>query len=143
MGFPACSGGLLIVYLFFFKIKGLSIVILCSHQDRIINSLMRYLLIIFFLSLQANAEEVWKPFGIELGKELPNSLEVTNFDAQCFAHTLQQKDIKLKCYQVKVNHSLFANFTYVAINNDETLSNYNIGDVLAVDVWKTNTNKSS
>ena len=57
---------------------------------------MRYLLIIFFLSLQANAEEVWKPFGIELGKALPNSLEVINFDAQCFAHTLQQKDIKLK-----------------------------------------------
>ena len=54
------------------------------------------IIIVFFFSLQTNAEDNWKPFGIELGKELPNSLEVTNFDAQCFAHTLQQKDIKLK-----------------------------------------------
>ncbi len=100
------------------------------------------ILIIVLFSFQVSAKEVWNPFGIKLGKELPNSLEVINFDSQCLAHTLRQKDIKLKCYQVKVNHSLFANFTYVAINNDETLSNYNIGDVLAVDVWKTNTNKS-
>ncbi|MBG76877.1 MAG: hypothetical protein CMI98_03275 [Pelagibacteraceae bacterium] len=39
---------------------------------------MKYLalVIVFFFSLQTNAEEVWKPFGIELGKELPKNIKV-------------------------------------------------------------------
>ena len=59
MGFAACFGGLLIVYLSIERLRGCSREELCSHQDRIINSVMRFLILIVFvlLSFQVNAQE--------------------------------------------------------------------------------------
>jgi hypothetical protein len=43
---------------------------------KVINKI--FLALIFFFSLQVNAEEVWKPFGIELGQPLPENIKFIN-----------------------------------------------------------------
>jgi len=66
---------------------------------------MKYLvlIIVFFLSLQTNAEEVWKPFGYEIGGKFNvNSKNILKKNYICNFHNNTDD-----CYKVKTTNKTF------------------------------------
>ena len=90
-----------------------------------------------------SAEDVWKPFGIELGKELANDFEILNESITCpVSSEIDIFALKLKCYHTKVNNNVFALDTWVTVNDGDVISNYPKGAVISIKSFKTGTNNN-
>ena len=98
-------------------------------------------LVVFLTPSLANSKEVWKPFGIELGKKVPDNLNIISDTVYCsgtlprWMNHLKTSEFKQLCYIIETNNKDFPTAT-VLTNKEEDITNYEIDDVLAVSVFE-------
>lgn len=115
---------------------------LCSHQDRIINSVMRYLFFVILLlgiTFKVSAYEMLNPFNIELGKEFSTDLNYSE-RIRCgryslWTNSLNSVDFEHSCLVIETRNPEFP-IANVFINKNTEVTNYQINDVLAVSIFE-------